>query len=81
MEKIKKFVEKLGIPSWGYINNVEVEGRTLVITYCDRYRIILDEDSEYNDCISAEGDIAWGRRDIEFAMEVLDSRDEILEMV
>lgn len=81
MEKIKNFIENLSIPSWGYINSVEVNGNEIDITYCDSYHIKISRDGSFNDCISAEGDIAWGKTDVEFALEILDNRDEILEMI
>ena len=81
MKKIKTLIENLGMPNWGYINNVELDGNSIVITYCDSYHITISRDGSFNDCISAEGDIAWGKADVEFAINVLNSRDEIIEMV
>jgi hypothetical protein len=79
MKKIKEFVESLDMPSWGYINSVEVNGDEIVITYCDSYHITIDKYGS-SDHISADADIAWGKPDIEFALEILDNRDEIIEM-
>ena len=82
MEKIKNFIEKnFGMPSWGYINSVEVNDNKIVITYCDSYYITIDKCLSSNDNISSDFDIAWGKPDIEFALEILDNRDEIIEMI
>jgi hypothetical protein len=82
MEKIKNFIENLGSkPSWGYINYVEVYNNKIVITYCDSYYITIDKCLSSNDCISSDFDIAWGKPDIKFALEILDNRNEIMEMI
>lgn len=77
---IKEFVENLDMPSWAYINGVKFEYGKIIITYCDYYYISICVDYYYEDGISADKDISWGKRDIEFALNIFDKRDEILEM-
>jgi hypothetical protein len=79
-EKIKKFIETLDMPRWGYINEVKSEYHNIIITYCDSYYIRICPITEYEDVIYSESDIAWGKQDLEFVMDIFDNRDEIIEM-
>ena len=80
-EKIEQFVETLDMPSWGYINKVEFDGEDIKITYCDSYTININTETRSLDNISCDENLAWGYWDVQFALNILDERDEILKMV
>ena len=80
IEDLKNYVENLGIPSWGTIDEMKYERGVLTITYCDNYRIVIKKDSPCEDGATSDYSI-WVKKDLLFAYNVLDNRDEILEMI
>lgn len=81
IENLKNYVEGLGIPSWGTIDKMKYERGVLTITYCYYYRIVIDKKYQSEDGVVADEGWMWSKRDLEFAVNVLDERDDILKMI
>lgn len=77
IKNLKNFIEGLGIPSWGTIDEMKYEQGVLTITYCDDYRIVINKDSPCEDGATSDYSI-WVKKDLLFAYNVLDNRNEIL---
>ena len=81
IKSIKTYLESLGMPMWGTIDKMKYEQGVLTILYCGYYRIVIDKnDSSMDGVIANEGWI-WVTRDLRFALNILDSREEILKMI
>ena len=80
INSIKTYLEGLGMPSWGTIDKMKYEQGALTIYYCDFYRILIGKNPSW-DGISANEGWIWATRDLRFALNILDSREEILEMI
>ena len=81
INEIKTYLEGLGMPIWGTIDEMKYEQGVLTIYYCDNYRIVIDKNN-----LSADGAIAnegciWATSDLRFALNILDSREDILKMI
>ena len=79
---VKVFIECLGMPSWGTIDEMKFtsDGK-LVITYCDYYKIIIDEDFPCEDGATAQEGCLWKKEDLDFVSRVLAERERILQIV
>ena len=80
INSIKTYLEGLGMPIWGTIDKIKYEQGVLTICYCDNY-IVIDKNN-----LSADGAIANEGRilatsDLRFALNILDSREDILKMI
>ena len=80
INSIKTYLEGLGMPSYGTIDKMKYEQGVLTIYYCDFYRILIDNNLFVDGIFANEGWI-WRTRDLRFALNILDSREEILEMI
>ena len=80
MKKIKDYLESLEKPEWGYISEVNVEGSKISIVYCDVATIYFDAEFEWESGLTIESDCALGKQDLEFVLEVLDNREEIISL-
>lgn len=81
INSIKTYLEGLGMPIWGTIDKIKYEQGVLTIYYCDNYRIVIGKnDSSMDGVIANEGWI-WATRDLRFALNILDSREEILAII
>lgn len=68
------------IPEWCQVIDVRESeyGGYLLITLYGSHTIALSYEEEYDDYIKSE--YAWGRADMEYALEIMDNRDEILAL-
>ena len=80
INSIKTYLEGLGMPSYGAIDKMKYEQGVLTIYYCDFYRILIDKNPSWDGIIANEV-LIWRTRDLRFALNILDSREEILEMI
>lgn len=80
INSIKTFIEGLGIPSWGTIDEMKYEQGVLTIYYCDDFRIFIDKDSPCEDGATLDSSY-WEKEDLLFAYNVLDNRNEILGQI
>ena len=78
---IKTYLEGLGMPSWGTIDKMKYEQGVLTIYYCDNYSIVIDKNNTSVDGAIANEGWIWATRDLRFALNILDSREEILKMI
>ena len=81
INSIKTYLEGLGMPSWGTIDKIKYEQGVLTICYCNNYRIVIDKNNTSVDGALANEGWIWATRDLRFALNILDSREEILEMI
>ena len=81
LNKIKTYLEGLGKPFWGTIDKMEYEQGVLTICYCDNYSIVIDKNNSSMDGIISNEGWMLATRDMRFALNILDSREEILEMI
>ena len=81
INEIKTYLEGLGMPFWGTIDKMKYEQGVLTIYYCDFYRILIHRDNPFTDGVIANEGWIWATRDLRFALNILDSRDCILEMI
>ena len=81
INSIKTYLEGLGMPMWGTIDKMKYEQGVLTINYCDNYNIIIDKNNPSMDGVIANEGCIWATRDLRFALNILDSREEILEMI
>ena len=81
INEIKTYLEGLGMPLWGTIDKMKYEQGVLTIYYCDNYRIVINKNNlSVDGAIANEGWI-WATRDLRFALNILDSREDILKMI
>ena len=81
INSIKTFLESLGMPIWGTIDEMKYEQGVLTICYCDNYSIVIDKNNPSMDGAIANEGCIWATRDLRFALNILDSREEILKMI
>ena len=81
INEIKTYLEGLGMPFWGTIDKMKYEQGVLTIYYCGNCRIVIDKNNSSMDGIIANKGWIWATRDLRFALNILDSRDIILEMI
>ena len=81
INSIKTYLEGLGMPIWGTIDKMKYEQGVLTICYCDNYSIVIDKNNPSMDGAIANEGWIWATRDLRFALNMLDSREEILEMI
>ena len=81
INEIKTYLEGLGMPNWGTIDKMKYEQGVLTIYYCDFYRILIHRDNPFTDGVIASEGWIWATRDLRFAINILDSRDDIIEMI
>ena len=81
INSIKTYLEGLGMPIWGTIDKMKYEQGVLTIYYCDFYRILIHKNNLSVDGIFANEGWIWRTRDLRFTLNILDSREEILEMI
>lgn len=81
INSIKTYLESLGMPFWGTIDKMKYKQGVLTICYCDNYRIVIDKNNLSVDGVIANEGWIWATRDLRFALNILDSRDYILEMI
>lgn len=81
INSIKTYLEGLGMPSYGTIDKMKYEQGVLTIYYCDNYSIVIDKNNPSMDGVIANEGWIWATRDLRFALNILDSRDIILEMI
>lgn len=81
LEKVKKYVETLDMPDWGYISGVEMEGNVIKINYCDMATIWFDIEYEWEDGLEIKENCVLGKWDVRFVLEVLENREEILSLL
>ena len=79
INSIKTYLESLGMPFWGTIDKMKYEQGVLTIYYCDYYSIVIGKNT--GDGVFANEGWMWGTRDLRFALNILDSREEILKMI
>lgn len=60
--------------------NYELQGDRIDIILFGGYHIEIFFDNDFNDVIYADSG-GWGKQDIEYALEILDNREEILEII
>lgn len=80
MKKIKDYLESLEMPEWGYISEVNVEGSVINIRYCDMATIYFDTEWGCECGLTIEKG-ALGKWDLEFVLDVLDNREEIISLM
>ena len=80
INSIKTYLEGLGMPIWGTIDKIKYEQGVLTICYCDNSIIIDKNNSSMDGVIANEGWIL-AAGDLRFALNILDSREEILKMI
>lgn len=80
INSIKTFIEGLGMPYWGTVDEMKYERGVLTITYCDDYCIFIDKDSPCEDGATSNSSY-WEKDDLLFAYNVLDNRNEILGQI
>ena len=81
INSIKTYLESLSMPIWGTIDKMKYEQGVLTICYCDNYSIVIDKnDSSMDGVIANEGWIL-ATRDLRFALNILDSREDIFKMI
>ena len=81
INSIKTFHESLGMPIWGTIDKMKYEQGVLTIYYYDFYCILIHRDNPSADGIFANDGWIWRTGDLRFVLNILDSREEILEMI
>ena len=81
INEIKTYLESLGMPKLATIDKMKYEQGVLTIYYCDFYRILIHRDNPFTDGVIANEGWIWATRDMRFALNILDSRDDILEMI
>lgn len=81
INEIKTFLESLGMPFWGSIGKMKYEQGVLTICYCDYYRILIHKNNPFADGVIPNEGWMLATRDLRFALNILDSRDIILEMI
>ena len=81
INEIKTYLESLGMPQLATIDKMKYEQGVLTIYYCDFYRILIHRDNPFTDGVIANEGWIWVTRDLRFALNILDSREEILEMI
>ena len=81
MEEIKDYLENLEMPEWGYISEVEIEGDGIRIMYCDTATIYISTEFEWDSGLKIENNSALGKLDLEFILEVLNRRNEIISLL
>lgn len=81
MKKLIDFIYNLDFrPAWVEKNCIKVEydnEEVNVVLFRDYY-ITFDLENEHNDNIHIEGSGAWGRYDVEYALEILNNREDII---
>ena len=80
INSIKTYLESLGMPIYGTIGKMKYEEGVLTIYYCDYYSIVIGKNPSWDGVFANEGWM-WGTRDLRFALNILDSREEILKMI
>lgn len=84
MEKLIDFIYNLDFrPAWVKKNNIKVKydnEKVDIILFGDYY-ITFDLENEHNDQISIDGCGAWGRYDVEYALEILNNREDIINKI
>lgn len=84
MEKIIDYIYNLDFrPAWVGKNCIKVEydnEKVDIILFGDYY-ITFDLENYHNDQISINGCGAWGRYDVEYALEILNSREYIINKI
>ena len=80
INSIKTYLESLGMPIYGTIDKMKYEEGVLTIYYCDYYSIVIGKNPSWDGVFANEGWM-WGTRDLRFALNILDSREEILKMI
>ena len=81
MEKIKDYLESLEMPEWGCISKVKVEGDGILIRYCDIATIYISTEFEWDSGLQIDNNSALGKLDLEFVLEVLNRRKEIISLL
>ena len=69
------------MPEWGFISDVNVEGNKISIRYCNVATIYFDAEFEWECGLTIESDCALGKQDLEFVLEILDNREEIISLL
>lgn len=81
INSIKTYLESLGMPIWGTIDKMKYEQGVLTICYCSFCRIVIGKNnSSWDGAIANEG-LIWTTEDMRFALNILDSREDILKMI
>ena len=81
INEIKTYLESLGKPNLATIDKMKYEQGVLTIYYCYFYRILIHRDNPFTDGVIANEGWIWATRDLRFALNILDSRDDIIEMI
>lgn len=84
MEKLIDFIYNLNYrPVWVEKNCIKVEydNEEVDIVLFGSYHITFDLENEHNDYISIDGSGAWGRYDVEYALEILNNREDIINKI
>lgn len=82
MKKLIDFIYNLDFrPVWVEKNCIKVEydNEKVDIILFGNYHITLDIENKHNDQISIDGCGAWGKYDVEYALEILNNREEIIK--
>lgn len=70
-------------PVWVEKNCIKVEydNDEIDVVLFKSYHITFDLEYEHNDHISIDGCGAWGRYDVEYALEILNNREDIINKI
>lgn len=82
MKTIIDFIYNLNYrPVWVEKNCIKVEydNEKVDVVLFGSYYITFDLENEHNDNISIDGIGAWGKYDVEYALEILNNREEIIK--
>lgn len=84
MEKLIDFIYNLDYrPAWVNKNCIEVkyDNENVHIVLFESYFITFDLEYEQNDEIYNNGSGAWGKEFIEYALEILNNRENIINKI